>query len=305
LQDSRQQLQYSKQQLQDAKDEMLLLEKMVSLGTLTAGVAQEIKAPTHLAHVAAQDLDVNLQQFQQYLHQCLHQWGQENPTTEMMSIITQHFNALNTHAHTVINGTEQIQGIVKDLHSFIRMDESEKRSVHLSECLHATLHLVRTHWQDKIEFITEFTDDPAIECWPSLLSQVFMHLLMNGCHTIDEKRQLHEAGESVGADAPQGKLWLRLHQRGGCLLVEFEDSGMGISAGAQEHIMKPFFTTKTADKGTGLGLSIAFGIAQKHAGALTFTSTLGRGSCFTLQLPLTAGNLSTNLATALPPAELA
>ncbi len=148
----------------------------------------------------------------------------------------------------------------------------------ISECLLSTLYLVHTSWLEKVEFFTEFTDDPELECWPALLNQVFMNLLVNGCQAIDEKYHGQQ----------QGKLWLRLRisQAGELLEIDFEDDGIGIDPAIHARIMEPFFTTKEVGSGSGLGLSTSFGIVQKHGGTLEFRSVPGAGSCFTVRLPL-------------------
>lgn len=263
------------QQLLDTQQQMLLQGKMAGLGTLTAGVAHEINNPTNFVHVATQNLRVDMQRFRQYLAQIV----EEDGAPEVMQSFDLHFETMEKSLATVMNGTERIKNIVRDLRSFTRLDESESKTVHLSECMYSTLNLVRTSWQGKVDFITDFRDDPLIECWPALLNQVMMNLLVNACQAIEEKQQ-QQGFES------KSPLHLRMFQEGGALLVEFEDSGVGINEAVKARIMDPFFTTKAVGIGTGLGPSIAFGIIEKHGGTLSFRSIIGEGSCFTICLPI-------------------
>jgi signal transduction histidine kinase len=140
---------------------------------------------------------------------------------------------------------------------------------------------VRTGWLEQVQFLTEFNDDPELECWPALLNQVFMNLLINACQAIAEKQQ-------QSLTKTQGTVAIRLQSKPGSNTVTlcFEDNGIGIDEAVQKRILEPFFTTKAVGSGTGLGLSIAFGIIQKHGGSLTFSSKLGVGSSFTISLPL-------------------
>jgi signal transduction histidine kinase len=264
---------------QETQQQMLLQGKMAGLGTLTAGVAHEINNPTNFAHVAAQNLRVDLRAFETWLNALIN----AEEASELIPIFAQHFKNLHEHIAIMLNGTERIRGIVQDLRAFTRLDQAEKKAVRLSECLLSTLNLVRTSWQEKVEFITEFSDDPVLDCWPALLNQVFMNLLVNGCQAIEEKQQSHAAGTEI----ERGKLWLRLTEQAqdNTVTIAFQDSGTGIDAASQERIMEPFYTTKPVGVGTGLGLSIAFGIVQKHGGDLYFNSTLGAGSCFIIRLP--------------------
>jgi signal transduction histidine kinase len=268
-------------QLQETQQQLLLQGKMAGLGTLTAGVAHEINNPTNFAHVAAQNLRLDIAEFEQFVNSIV----DVDAEHEIVTAFQQRFGRLDNSVTIMLHGTERIKGIVKDLRAFTRLDEAEKKEVYLSECLHSTLNLVRTSWLEKVEFIVEFNDEPAIECWPALLNQVFMNLLVNGCQAIEEKATLK--GET---NPERGKLWCRLktdpaNQR---VVISFEDSGVGIDAQAQTRILEPFYTTKAVGVGTGLGLSIAFGIIQKHGGSLEVSSVPGVGSCFTIYLPLAA-----------------
>ncbi len=275
-------------QLKETQQQLVLQGKMAGLGTLTAGIAHEINNPTNFVHVAAQNQRIDITEFEQFVARLI----EEDTEPAIMQAFANRFAKLAGNVTTMLNGTERIKGIVKDLRAFTRLDESEKKSVRLSECLTSTLNLVRTSWAESVEFITEFADDPAIECWPALLNQVFMNLLVNGCQAIDEKqRQEQDQEQERGQDRKQGKLpekgklWLRLNVHGDTVIIAFQDTGTGIDSAKQARIMEPFYTTKAVGVGTGLGLSIAFGIIQKHGGDLNFTSTPGIGSCFTIRLP--------------------
>jgi signal transduction histidine kinase len=279
--------------LQETQQQLVLQEKMAGLGTLTAGVAHQINNPTNFVHVSAQIQQTDIAEFEQFVAGLIETDGADSAA--ILQAFHQRFAKLSENVSTMLNGTERIIGIVKDLRSFTRQGESARKTVRLSECLLSTVNLVRTIWLEKVEFITEFTDDPELECWPALLNQVFMNLLLNGCQAIEEKhtRAALQDGQQDGEQdeepsGQRGKLWLRLHLNPArdALMIVFEDSGAGIDPAIQARIMEPFFTTKEVGSGSGLGLSTAFGIVQKHGGSLEFTSTPGEGSCFTVTLPL-------------------
>lgn len=272
--------------LQETQQQLVLQGKMAGLGTLTAGVAHEINNPANFVHVAVQNQRVDIAEFEQFVVQLV----EADADPEILQAFRQRFSRLFENVAIMLNGTERIKGIVKDLRAFTRLDEADKKTVHLSECLLSTLNLVRTSWLETVEFITEFDCDPQIECWPALLNQVFMNLLVNACQAIDEKHA-SQAGNHLGDTRgdTRGKLWLRLQHdvAENHVVISFEDNGPGMDAATQARIMEPFYTTKAVGVGTGLGLSIAFQIVEKHGGHLYFASTPGEGSCFTLRLPLT------------------
>jgi signal transduction histidine kinase len=248
-------------------------EKMAGLGTLTAGVAHEINNPTNFTHVAAQNQRADLAEFEQFVMGLLK--DDADPAT--VAEFTRRFGTLQRNVATMLNGTERIKTIVKDLRSFTRLDEAEKKTVPLSECLNATLHLVRSAWLEKVDFMTEYGSDPPCECWPALLNQVFMNLLLNACQAVDGKHS---------ANHEKGRVWLRLRQVPGALVAEIEDNGSGIDPEVMPRILEPFFSTKGVGSGTGLGLTTSYGIIQKHHGRLEVVSTPGQGSCFAVHLPL-------------------
>lgn len=266
--------------LQNTQQQLLLQEKMAGLGTLTAGVAHEINNPTNFVHVSAQNMQVDLQAFEQFLSRQV----EPDDAPEMVNIFARRFGELNAHVTTVLNGTARIKGIVQDLRRFTRLDEANKKRVRMSECLISTLNLVRSSWLEKVEFITEFKADPEVDCWPALLNQAFMNLLVNGCQAIQEKQQQQHA--QTGSPE-RGKLWLRLDYTPGTPWVDirFEENGIGIAPEALAQIMQPFYSTRIGAGGAGLGLSTAHEIVQKHGGSIAVQSTLGQGSCFSIKLP--------------------
>ena len=266
--------------MQQTQQKLLLQEKMASLGTLTAGVAHEINNPTNFVHVAAQNLRVDVVEFESFTSSLV----EADEAPEIIQAFALRFAKLSGHVNTMLNGTERIKSIVKDLRAFTRTDQSEKTSARMSECLLSTLNLVRSSWQDKIEFTSEFIDDPEIACWPALLNQVFMNLLVNGTQAIIEKQKLDRA--------VHGQISIRMQIKGDQLQIDFSDNGSGMSPALQARILEPFFTTKSVGEGTGLGLSISYGIILQHAGELRISSTPGIGSCFTVILPLTSAHFS-------------
>lgn len=260
--------------MQATQQQLVLHEKMAGLGTLTAGVAHEINNPTNFVHVAVQNMEVDVADFKNFVASLV----EADEAPEILQAFEQRFSQLSRHITIMRHGTERIKSIVKDLRGFTRIGEAEKRTVRLSECIISTLNLVRTTWQDQVKFTLQLNSDPEIVCWPALLNQVFMNILVNGCQAIAEKKY----------PFPElGQLEIRLRHDKDHLIAEFEDNGIGISSENQSRIMEPFFTTKDVGHGTGLGLSIAYDIIEKHHGSLQFSSTPGHGSCFSVSLPFT------------------
>jgi signal transduction histidine kinase len=109
-----------------------------------------------------------------------------------------------------------------------------------------------------------------INGFPQQLAQVFMNLLVNASHAIQEK----------------GLIQLKSRLEGTRVVVRVSDNGSGIATANLAKIFDPFFTTKAPGKGTGLGMSIAREIIQKHGGTIEVESEVGKGTLFTVSLPV-------------------
>ena len=261
--------------LKGAQQQLVLKERMASIGTLTAGVAHEINNPVNFAHAGAQTLVLSIERFRAAL---LTLAGQDADAA-IRTLLNRETDELLAQVGVIVEGTTRIRDIVRDLRTFSRLDEAVRKTVSISETLLSTVRLVRMHYAETTEIVCAFERDIAIECWPAQLNQVFMNLIINACDAIAE-RQRH------AGTVPAGLLRIGTRVEAGHLLIDFDDNGCGIPADAIGRIFEPFFTTKSVGQGTGLGLAISYGIVRTHAGELTVRSQPGVGSCFTIQLPL-------------------
>ena len=164
--------------------------------------------------------------------------------------------------------------IVQDLKDFSRVDTSQEwQLADLHAGIDSTLNIVRNEIKYKAEVVKEYGQLPQVECLPSQLNQVFMNLLVNAAHAMKDKER--------------GTITVRTGRRDDReVWVEVADDGSGIDPENLKRIFDPFFTTKPVGKGTGLGLSLAYGIVQKHQGAITLDSAPGRGTTFRIVLPV-------------------
>ncbi len=266
--------------LKESQNQLVMQEKMASLGTLTAGVAHEINNPTNFAHVSAQNLEVDLQRFQTFLFSLVGDEAEQ----EILDSFTEKFEPLFKHLATIKDGTERIKGIVKDLQAFTRHDDRGKNRVRVVECLQSTIKLVQAKYRETAEFAMDFTFDPEIMCWPAQLNQVFMNLLVNACQAILYKQQ-HKQQQD---DNPHGLVNIQTFSEEENVVIAISDNGCGMDQVILSKLFEPFFTTKEVGEGTGLGLSISFGIIKKHQGDILVESILGQGSTFIIKLPCLA-----------------
>ena len=261
------------EKIKNAQQHIVMQEKMASLGLLTAGVAHEINNPTNFTRLSAQNLRVDLIAFQDLLIEL----AGDDITDELNELFERQFKGLLSKLAIILDGTERIHNTVQDLSSFTRQDSGEKSVVSLKQAINSTVRLVRFKYKDRIKFSNHFLNEPNLDCWPALINQVLMNLLVNACDAICLK-QKHE---------PQlnGLVEITLWHDEEKAYIKFVDNGCGMSVEVQQKAFELYFTTKAIGEGTGFGLAISTGIIKKHQGEISLTSTLGEGSCFTISLP--------------------
>jgi signal transduction histidine kinase/CheY-like chemotaxis protein len=260
------------EELLHTQQQLIMQEKMASLGTLTAGVAHEINNPTAFAHGSAQNLEVDLALFKKHLFDVA---AGDDP--EIMSDIEARLGRLEGHVRTIKDGTSRIKDIVRSLQTFARADEGEVRWVSVTEGLRSTLDLVRTHFRERVDFDCLFESPLEMVCRPQSLNQVFLNMIVNACEAIIEKQ---------GERTERGLLRLTTREQDDFGVIAFADSGCGMPEEVRQRIFEPFFTTKPVGKGTGLGLSMSYGIVEKHRGRIEVHSQVGSGTIFTVYLPM-------------------
>ncbi len=153
------------------------------------------------------------------------------------------------------------------------MDQAQRDQADINQCLEETLRIVWNELKYKCTVSKDYGELPPIICYPRQLNQVFMNLLINAAQAI----------------ADRGEVRLRTWAEGEEIHVTIADSGVGIAPEHLERIFEPFFTTKEVGKGTGLGLSIGYDIiTRQHGGRIEVSSELGKGTTFTVHLPMDA-----------------
>jgi signal transduction histidine kinase len=123
--------------------------------------------------------------------------------------------------------------------------------------------------------IKDYGDIPEVYCYPQQLSQVFANMFVNAAHAITNR----------------GEIRIRTRHSDEFIEITIEDTGEGIPPENISRIFDPFFTTKEVGKGTGLGMNVAYQIVRKHNGTIHVESTVGKGTCFTVRIPVVAGEL--------------
>jgi two-component system NtrC family sensor kinase len=248
------QLSHTLDELRTTQIHLIQSEKMAALGKLVAGLAHEINTPLGAITSNTNLLDRGFKRLGPSVA--------EQGTTLLTT--------LEPLLHTNAEACQRISAIVKNLKTFARLDEAEWKSADFREGMESTLTLVHHLHKGRIQMIREYQEIPPVKCHPGQINQVFMNLLVNAIQAIEGP----------------GKIWIRMGLEGDNVKVEIQDTGIGIAETHLLRIFDPGFTTKGVGVGTGLGLSICYRIIAEHQGTIHVASQDGRGSTFTMHLPI-------------------
>lgn len=232
--------------------QLLLSDRMVTIGTLAAGVAHEINNP--LASVVA-NLDLAVQD-----------------ATEMSRSSTMSPDLLDA-LQDAREAANQVRHIVRDLKVFSRAEDDKVEAVDVRRVIDSALRMARNEIRHRARIEVACAATPAVAANESRLGQVVLNLLVNAAQAIPEGDQ-------------QGHL-IRVSTRigdAGRVHIEVADSGDGIPYEIQKRLFTPFFSTKPVGTGTGLGLAICHRIVTSFGGDIGFRSVPGEGTTFTVTL---------------------
>ncbi len=275
----------SNKKLQKAYDDLKISqtmafqqEKLAGIGQLAAGVAHEINNPMGFISSNVDTLGRYFKKLNEFICLIESVLTSQADSKYQKNIIEKRnqlkidFVLSDTEnlIRETMEGAGRVTKIVQDLKRFARPSEEELKLSNINECIKSTLNIVWNEIKYKAAVNKEFGNVPAAKCNPQQLNQVFMNILINAADSIDEK----------------GVITIKSWQENSFVFVSISDTGCGISENNLTKVFDPFFTTKTVGKGTGLGMSISYDIIKKHNGKFKVESKVGKGTTFTLSLPV-------------------
>lgn len=264
--------------LKEAQIQIIHQEKMASIGQLAAGVAHEINNPMGYITSNMNSLwkyTEKLARFIEVQEQAIEQCSDEETKKSIsdlkrqikLDFVMKDFRELIVES---LDGSKRVSKIVQDLKSFSRIEGNDAVTTDLNECIRSALNIVRNEIKYVAELDITLGDIPLVICRPQQISQVVMNLLVNASHSISGTGVISLATTVVND----------------IVEISITDTGCGIPTENIGKIFEPFFTTKELGKGTGLGLAISCDIVRNHGGELLVKSEVGKGTTFTLRLPV-------------------
>ncbi len=240
--------------------QLMLADRMASVGTLAAGVAHEINNP--LAAVIA-NLDMAVVDVA----------GLGEKVTLPPDLVEELRDARLA--------SERVREIVRDLKIFSRTHEDRRGAVDVIKVLDSTIRMAWNELRHRAKVVKDYARIPRVDANESRLGQVFLNLIVNAAQAIPE------------GNFERNQIRIATQFDRGRVHITIADTGSGIPASVQARLFTPFFTTKPVGVGTGLGLAISHRIVTQLGGTITFTSEPGKGTEFRVTLPVADPGLPT------------
>jgi signal transduction histidine kinase len=269
--------------------ELQLAQKLESVGRLAAGIAHEINTPIQYVGDSVYFLRSAYDDFNSLLvdWQCSMDVLSEAPAhAALRQQVRDAANKFDLDYHRAeipkafertLDGVQRVTNIVNAMKEFAHPDANEQSAADLNHAIASTLLVASNEYKYVARISTEFAELPQVVCNIGQLNQVFLNLIVNAAHAIDD----------AGRDLNTGIIKITTECIGDWVEIHIGDNGCGVPKENLAKLYDPFFTTKEVGRGTGQGLTIAHSIVvDKHGGQISAESSVGSGTEFTLRLPV-------------------
>lgn len=268
-------------------------QKLEAVGELAAGIAHEINTPIqfigdniHFLQDAFVDLmrligayDKTLRTLEPAVEHGAIRAVEQLAVEIDLAYLTAEIPKAILHS---LDGVARVADIVNAMRTFAHPASDVKVPMDINQALNNTLIVARNAYKYVANIETDFDGTlPLVPCEPGEINQVFLNIIVNAAYAIEDQLKDDPTQD-------RGVITLRTRREDGKAVVQIKDTGTGIAPEHINRVFDPFFTTKPVGKGTGQGLAIVHSIiVQKHHGRIDLTSVVGKGTQFTIYLPLT------------------
>jgi signal transduction histidine kinase len=249
------------------QEQLLISDRMASVGTLAAGVAHEINNP--LAALMA-NLDFGVQ--------ALAKLTEDSAAGKNVGVLAARLRDVEEPLKDALDSAQRVKLIVRDLKIFSRSDEERRGPVDVVRVIESSVRMAWNEIRHRARLVKELARVPPVDGNEARLGQVFLNLVVNAAQSMPEGQAANNEIRVVTR-----------HDEHGRVVVEVRDTGSGIPDEILSRIFDPFFTTKPIGVGTGLGLAICHRIVTALGGQIEVESQVGKGTVFRTIFPVATG----------------
>jgi PAS domain S-box-containing protein len=257
-------------------------DRLASMGMLAAGVAHEINNPLAYVLYNLESLTDDLPKLSSALLKCSNIASERIGNKEWASLMGKDQELLNpamiedlrNRFKDALQGSHRIRDVARGLGVFSRVERDRMVPVQLIHVIEVAINMAFNEIKYRAKLVKEYGQTSTVLANDGRLSQVFLNLLINAAHAIEE------------GDVERNEIRVRTWQESDEVCAEVRDTGSGIAPEHLSHLFEPFFTTKKLGVGTGLGLSISKTIVEEYGGRIEVESAVGKGTRFVVRLPV-------------------
>jgi signal transduction histidine kinase len=269
------------EQIEQLREQLKKQEKLASLGILSAGIAHEIQNPLNFVINFSKMSDKLLRDLEEIVEDNEDKLP-EDDREDLDDIVAD----LKENLSKIVEHGERAISIIQGILLVSRGKEGELLPTNVcklvKEYVWLSYHAMRANHKGFNLTIREQYDEsiPQTMVIPQDLSRAVLNVMNNACYAVWKKAQ-------TGDGSYQPEICVKVEAQNGQIVITLKDNGEGMSEDVKQRLFENFFTTKPIGQGTGLGMAITRDIIEnKHGGKLTFESTLGQGTCFTISIPI-------------------
>ncbi|MFC0262424.1 sensor histidine kinase [Fontibacter flavus] len=272
--------------LRNTQDQLVQQEKLASLGQLTAGIAHEIQNPLNFVNNFSEVSNELIEEIEE-------EWA-KNPDERDEELVKEILADMRVNLDKINHHGKRADAIVKGMLAHSRTSNEEKVPTDINaladEYLRLSFHGLRA--KDK-SFNADFKADfdpnlPEVNVISQDIGRVLLNLINNAFQAVDSQRKNFNSSNPNEDWEKKYQPLVSVSTKNLVNKIEISvsDNGSGIPDEIKDKIFQPFFTTKPSGQGTGLGLSLSYDIIKLHAGEISVNSEVGKGTTFTIHLPL-------------------
>lgn len=249
--------------LAESQAEVIIEQKIEALTQLVAGVSHELNTPLGAMSSTTETMSRLATRVRDILQ------SKGDPGLRDDSKLWHTLESLEASTRVAQEAGGRIGRVAETLRQFIRLDESERKSVNLPEALEETLNLFRHQFGQRIKVQTSYGKLPMLTCYPRRLNQVFYTVIRNAAESIDGQGTISISAEATGES----------------IQVRISDTGRGIPPDKLESLFDVQFSPDQSRVHAAMGLPICRSVVRRHGGRISVESEVGKGTTFTIDLP--------------------